>query len=52
MFRFRMICADDAEEDFWEEEDEAEWEDAFSEDPFWVDEDDEDEDEDEREWCD
>jgi len=42
-----MICSDDADEDFRYGDEEAEWEDAVCEDPYW----DEDEEE-EREWCD
>jgi hypothetical protein len=45
MFRFRMICSDDVDGGFLEED--AEWEDACCEDPY----DDEDEDN-EQEWCD
>ena len=47
MFRFRMIVADDADRDFWEDEADTEWEDASCEAPYW-----EDEEDDEREWCD
>ncbi|WP_345988679.1 hypothetical protein WCX18_00595 [Sulfurimonas sp. HSL1-2] len=47
MFRFPMICSDDVDEDFLDEE-ETEWEDACCEDPYW----DEDEDDNEVEWCD
>ncbi len=47
MFDERMICSDDVDEDFLDDDGETEWEDACCEDPY----DDEDE-EDEREWCD
>lgn len=51
-----MICSDDVDEDFLDDEEGTEWEDACCEDPYWEDDDDdaddeEDEDE-EREWCD
>ena len=57
MLRFRMIFADDVDEDFLEDETETGWEDAVCEDPYKDDDesfdifDDEDEDG-EREWCD
>lgn len=47
MFRLVIVCSDDVDEDFLDEE-EAEWEDACCEDPYWN----EDEEENEREWCD
>lgn len=45
MFRIQLGCSDDIDEDFLEEN-EAEWEEACCEDPYW------DEEEDEHDWCD